>query len=123
MKKSEFRKVVSDTFNEILHLADTKGEEYSSSPDQFANFRSLAGELDLTMEKVLMVYLAKHLQSVKAFIKDTPRSYKVEMSEPIEGRVDDAIHYLLLLKAMIKEGRDKIEEETQNTLTGADIPF
>lgn len=77
-------------------------EEYAHDEDNaFRNFESIAEDLDLTREQVLLVYLLKHMDGIVAhFAKGTE-----EQREDIQGRIVDAIVYLTLLSGM-KVDRD-----------------
>ena len=113
MRKDEFRALVRSTFEEIEALTATKGEEYAASADQLANFRRSAMEAGLTMDQVWLVFFNKHIDAIKSYSK-TGRV----MSEPIEGRIDDAILYLILFKAIIQE-RTGIQTQIGSSATGA----
>jgi hypothetical protein len=99
MNVAKFKALLNDTLERLLCLTETKGQEYAHDADQLANFRRLSVRLLLPAETVLMVYLAKHIDSIEAYIRDPQRG----LSEPIESRIDDAILYLCLLKALIKD--------------------
>ena len=106
MKSSEFRNSIDQLHARLVELTATKGEEYKRREDnQFANFERGAKALGLTREQVLMVYLSKHLDSITTFVKDqaNPDTPVREYAEPITGRIDDAILYLLLLRGMVTE--------------------
>lgn len=106
MNKIEFRDLVKSTFIEILELTKTKGDEYTvQDADQLANFNRLSKELCLPRMKILSVYLSKHMDGIKSYV-NTGMEYS---SEPVTGRIDDAILYLILLKAMVIE--DKSNEQ------------
>ena len=111
MRKSRFLKLIESTFTEIRQLTATKGEEYSNTAkvdaDQLANFKRQAADLGMTQEQILSVYLNKHLDGIKSYVRTG-----VQHSEPIVGRIDDAILYLLLFKAMVV---DKAEEANNPT--------
>jgi hypothetical protein len=95
---SDFRALLAHTHQTLQDLTDTKGVEYSNSTDQLANFKRLAANLGVAPEFVVLVYLTKHLDSINSFVANDG-----ELSEPIFGRIDDAILYLVLLKACIFE--------------------
>jgi hypothetical protein len=99
MTFDEFDRVTEQLFDEVRKLRDTKGREYARSSDRFANFNRLAKELGMSREKVLWVYTAKHLDGIVSFI-NTGLTFS---TEKIEGRIVDAITYLLLLAGMIRE--------------------
>lgn len=100
MNKSEFLKHVVYVTDVLTSLSKTKGAEYAGNDNAFANFERLSDQLGLTREQVLMVYLTKHLDGINNWIKT-----RKEFSEPIEGRIEDAILYLMLLHAMVKESK------------------
>ena len=81
--------------NDILAV---KGFDYTQgSPNRLQNFDRNAERLGMRPEQVLAVYMNKHLDAIDTFIKHG----RVE-SEPIDGRIHDAINYLLLLYKMVK---------------------
>jgi hypothetical protein len=85
-------------------MGDTKGKEYANSESRFANFDRAADELGLTNIQVAWVYVKKHLDGIASFCRT-----QKEFSEPIEGRIVDAIVYLTLIAGMIAE-----KEEDEN---------
>lgn len=102
MNKTRFQKLLDDTLAELKALTATKGEEYTGSDDQLANFKRQAAEAGLRPEQVWLVFFNKHADSIKSFV----RTERV-LSEPIVGRIDDAILYLVLLKAMVVEKEEQ----------------
>lgn len=98
-----YNNIVEDTFRKIEELAEKKGHEYSGDEDRLANFRRNGNNLDLPMEVIWSVYAAKHWDAITQYIKDYNSNNIVMRMEPIEGRVDDLIVYLLLFKAMLDE--------------------
>src|SRR5437899_1438897 len=101
--------IMNDTLGSLIKLSESKGVEYTGHEGQdnvHANFDRLARDLKLPPEKILMVYLTKHLDSIKTYVNriDTPKNEPAlpAPSEPIEGRIDDAILYLILLKGMVR---------------------
>ena len=111
MKKARFKVLIDEQAKALHALTASKGEEYArSDDDQLANFKRQAVEFGMMPEKILGVYLNKHLDSIKIYIKHKSPDSVYALAEPIEGRIDDAILYLLLLKAMVVEEK----EATQN---------
>lgn len=90
---------MEETFGQMRALTASKGEEYSRSDDQLANFKRSAEEAGVTPQQVWLVFYNKHMDAIKHFIKT---GFWLSTEKP-EARIDDAILYLLLLKAMIKE--------------------
>jgi len=105
MLKRRFQALIQEQFQAIADLTATKGEEYARSDDQLANFKRQAEEGGIRPEQVWLIFFNKHVDAIKSYIKTG-----AVLSEPIEGRIDDAILYLLLLKAMVVE---KQEEQTR----------
>lgn len=91
---------------EVKSMRDTKGKEYAGLADRFDNFNRLSMRLKISRNKVLQVYLTKHLDSIESFI-DHGKSFS---SESIQGRIVDAITYLILLAGMIKEDTIKASD-------------
>ena len=73
-------------------------QEYTLNQDAFDNFNRLAANLQMSREKVLWIYLQKHLDGILNYINGHQ-----SQREPIRGRIIDAIVYLSLLDAMIVE--------------------
>lgn len=123
--------VIHGTLESILKLSESKGIEYAGV-DAFSNVHSNfdrhADALKMIPEKVLWVYFAKHTDSLNTYVNRIvdPRVEQTQVappapSEPIEGRIDDAILYLLLLKGMVyRRGRmpDHIERIGMKKSTG-----
>jgi len=107
MNNKQFITLVDNTYKRLLELTATKGHEYSRDSDQLANFKRQAVELGVPDTIILAVYLNKHLDAIKSFIKNGK-----EFSEPIEGRIDDAILYLVLLKGLISDRRNQLNSST-----------
>jgi hypothetical protein len=93
--------ILSKQNQSLIDLTNTKGEEYSRTLDQLANFKRQADELGVGPITILMVYLNKHLDAIKHHAR-----HGITLSEPIEGRIDDAILYLTLYKALVIEARE-----------------
>lgn len=104
----EYNRIVDETWNKVHQLSHLKGGEYAGDKDRLANFRRNAEALGLSMETVWAVYAAKHWDAIMQYVKDTATHTNRVRSEPIEGRIDDLIVYLLLFKAIIREGQ-KVE--------------
>lgn len=99
MTPAEFKQILIATLDRLIELTDSKGAEYAHSSDQLANFKRLSSRLSLTPEQILIVYLTKHLDAIENYVRNPWQ----DLSEPIEGRIDDAILYLCLLKALIRD--------------------
>lgn len=94
-----FELLQTELHNEIVGLTSTKGREYANSGDRLANFKVLAADVGVKPEVICYTYLMKHMRSIAQFVK----SGQVQSTEPIHGRIVDAILYLELLDAIISE--------------------
>ena len=84
---------------QIIKTRNAGQKEYAHNTENvFANFERVAEATDSTREKVLMVYLLKHMDGISAYVK----GYKSQR-EDVRGRIKDSIVYLMLLWAMIEE--------------------
>lgn len=101
-----YDRIVEETVDSIKKLSQLKGGEYAGDKDRLANFRRNAEALGLSMETVWAVYAAKHWDAIMQFVKDIAKKTARVRTEPIEGRVDDLIVYLLLFKAILLEDRN-----------------
>ena len=73
--------------------------EYAHDTENvFANFERIGAALNISREKVLMIYLLKHVDGIKAYVN----GYKSQR-EDVRGRITDIIVYLMLLWGMAEE--------------------
>lgn len=98
MNRKDFTTFQREIFDRCVKLSETKGHDYSGDKDALENFKRNGNRLGLSPLKVLAVYMNKHLDAIDTYIRE--ESVK---SEPIEGRIEDAITYLTLLAALISE--------------------
>lgn len=100
---ADYAKIMSATFSQLETLAKLKGGEYSGDDDRLANFRRNAAAQGLNMEAIWGVYAAKHWDAIMQYVKDLNEGKTRERMEPLSGRVDDLMVYLLLFKCMLIE--------------------
>ena len=108
MKVKDFFKWADEEFKIEMELMRVKGEEYTvSNEDKLKNFKSIADRLETTPSEVAMVYLLKHMDSIRNYVLNG-----VEASdESISGRIRDARNYMMLLHAIILESKGLDERE------------
>lgn len=105
MLVNDFIRWAKDLQEEENKLMLDKGKEYTvSDEDKFKNFKSIADRMKCSSEEVALIYLLKHMDSIRNYVLYGTES----SSEPIIGRIQDARNYLLLLGGIIYES--KIEE-------------
>lgn len=104
----------SQLFNEILNrrlksislVLGEKAKEYAIG-DRLYNFKRAAEILRTTPEKALLGMMAKHLVSVFDLIEGNLRP-SIGM---IDEKIGDAINYLILLEAILKENNLAVSSE------------
>lgn len=101
-----YNEIIAQSLQQIQKLGTLKGGEYAGDVDRLANFRRNATALGVNMETVWAVYAAKHWDALMQFIQDKQKGKTRERLEPIDGRVDDLLVYLILFKCMLDEARD-----------------
>jgi hypothetical protein len=113
MTFDEFDKIAEQIVTQVRRMRETKGREYSQTADRFDNFNRLAARLNLPRNKVLLVYLTKHLDAIESYVQNG----RTCSSEPIFGRIVDAITYLMLLGGMIAEDEAQSRTPTRPPTT------
>lgn len=98
-----YDQLVERTISAIRELSTIKGGEYSGDDDRLANFRRNAEKCGVEMTTIWSVYLNKHLDAIQQWVKDCQTGKTRPRSESISGRMDDAIVYLILGKAIVEE--------------------
>tara|TARA_R110002020_G_scaffold8895_1_gene35699 strand:+ start:2529 stop:2900 length:372 start_codon:yes stop_codon:yes gene_type:complete len=89
-------KLIKKIFLMIQDTRESGQKEYAREIDNaFANFERIGKNLDITREKVLLVYLLKHIDGICSYVEG-----HVSQREDIKGRLTDAIVYLCLLWGM-----------------------
>lgn len=92
-------RILKQTIETITKLSHTKGVEYTQGEDRLKNFKTTGSEIDVPPKKVLYIFLKKHFDAIITYVK----TGQVHSIESIEGRIDDLILYLILLKGLIYE--------------------
>jgi len=103
-------------YNEFMQheeaLLSWKAGEYSTDEDRLQNFREIADLTGASMAQVALLYLLKHVQSIKNAVM-TSRINWCWVGEGGEGtkqRIADARNYLLLLAACLDEESEAKDE-------------
>jgi hypothetical protein len=103
MDRQEFNKQSLILLMKVSKTLESKGVEYQKLDNVLSNFENNATDLGLTPYQIWSVYFSKHTKSIINAIKKNPDNPEDKsLSEPFEGRIIDAIAYLLLLNAMTK---------------------
>lgn len=106
MNNADFNKVVEAQLTHCRDLLCKKGEEYDSdSGDRFHSFRVAAALQGETPMQALAGMLAKHTVS----IYDLMHAGSTDLTIWTE-KITDHINYLLLLKGLIIDELDELDE-------------
>lgn len=117
MKDYERGGIIRKLHQRELELLQTKGREYTGGAeagnelDVLHNFKDVAKQAGTTPLQAWAVYFLKHVSSIMTHIADPYR----EMSESIDGRIEDARTYLGLLQCLLSEERE------QHAITHGDL--
>jgi hypothetical protein len=99
MTQAEMADVMERVFVQCREMRNAGQQEYAHREENaFANFARVGESLGLSQERVLMVYLLKHIDGISSYTQGH-RSQR----EDVRGRIHDAITYLCLLYGMIDE--------------------
>lgn len=104
-----YNEIVEDTIEKIKSLGVLKGGEYAGDQDRLANFRRNAERWGMTMEQCWGIYVSKHYDAIVQYVQDLAAGKVRERAEPLAGRVDDIIVYMLLFKALLDERGEPID--------------
>ncbi len=101
MDRDRFVLLMDNEFQDLLRTGATKGKDYAGDDDALSNFKRHAAELGLTPEQVWAVYASKHWDAIMTYVR-----LGHVASEPVEGRIHDAIMYLFLLLGLVIEHKE-----------------
>lgn len=100
MTSIEFDTLITSLNQSRKEIVEKKRPEYTEgNEDVLHNFKMVAKEIGVTPIQAWYIYFRKHVASISQFGKDPKR----QLSEPIQGRIADAMNYLELLYALIYE--------------------
>lgn len=103
MNTSELAAVIDETMAKCKQLLVLKGGEYSGKDDRLENFKRAGRSLGLDPIVILMVYAGKHWDAISQYACDITAGVNRPRLETIDGRIDDLINYMFLLKGLICE--------------------
>lgn len=104
MELTEFQKVMDAQIEWCKKTLGAKNAEYAQGGDKFHNFKVAARMEDTTQEKTLWGMLIKHWVSVRDMVfNEAP----VPLPSYLDEKIGDSINYLLMLRAMFEERRQR----------------
>ena len=99
MTQKQMEMLMNSIFDTIQKTREAGQKEYARKTENaFANFERVGENLNIDRQKVLLVYLLKHIDGICAYV-DGHKSQR----EDVRGRITDIIVYLCLLWGMIDE--------------------
>tara|TARA_Y100001937_G_scaffold10196_1_gene12493 strand:- start:817 stop:1125 length:309 start_codon:yes stop_codon:yes gene_type:complete len=100
MTQKEFIETKRYILKKAEDIMNAKQPEYTNkSIDVLNNFKSTAESIGITPMEVWAVFFNKHIQAILSHAGDP----NLKQAEPIESRFADAINYLTLGFALLKE--------------------
>lgn len=102
MTESEFMTVLNRRIELIKEVLGKKAAEYARSGDRLSNFKRAAAYLRCTPERANLGANSKHLVSIADMVDDLEKG----QHHPVamwEEKLGDAINYLILMEAQVKE--------------------
>jgi len=119
MQVDTFFKLSDEFLAECKDIQVEKGREYTvDSSDKFKNFKSIGDRLGMDAKTVALVYMLKHMDSIRAYILSGK-----EGSEGLKGRCQDLVNYAIMLYAMDYEEKEYIKLEKDIDANGEDLTY
>ena len=109
MRAAQFDLIVARRLKLIQEILLKKRAEYASGgKDRLHNFARAAEMLRCTKEKAIIGMWTKHVVSILDIVDDLDKAVPSETM--IDEKIGDAISYLILLEAALKERHLRIEQ-------------
>ena len=104
MNAADRTTILKKYLEDVIDVLDKKGKAYSGTDNVNANIESTAKSLKITKYQVWSVFFKKHIDCIFNSIADNP-NHPVDNTESLDGRITDAINYLLILKTMLVDDK------------------
>lgn len=115
MNFKKFDKLLAWRLLRTKEVLASKNAEYSDGVDKLHNFKVAGRKRNKSPEEALMGMFIKHMVSIDDVVDKIEREFQITGFHPIkkikrfitkkllEEKIGDAINYLILLEALIKE--------------------
>jgi len=110
MTDETFDWVIENRIEQIKAVLASKGAEYGRA-DRLHQFKVAAVDLECSPERALQGMAIKHDISIRCLIKDIEKLGNEFSEEYINEKIGDAINYLILLEALIRERYGYVPKE------------
>lgn len=119
MNKKDFNDLLEARIIKTRNVLEAKNAEYASDTDKLHNFKRAGKMLRCSPEKALIGMWTKHIISILDMMDELEKKCGTsancfpsldpdEYIGTIEEKIGDAINYLILLEALIKERYEKV---------------
>ena len=102
MNREDFSRLLEERVGKIHAVLKNKAVEYAPGDDRLHNFKRAAKITGETPAQVCVGFMVKHLVSVLDIVDGLSKRNSIRM-EIVDEKIGDAINYLILLEALIKE--------------------
>jgi len=105
MTNEDFKQLFETRLDKLKSILNSKSAEYSVQTDKLHNFKESAHLIRCTPVQAAWAFAVKHLTS----IKDMVDGLHPATPERLDEKITDAIAYLVLIEACLKESSTKKE--------------
>lgn len=102
MTNEEFEKILEGRLEATKKVLGVKASEYARGSDRLHNFKRVAEVKRITPAEACIDGFCKHLVSILDMVDDHSKGVSNVISI-WEEKIGDAINYLILLEALVKE--------------------
>lgn len=123
MESAVFNQLVEDTLAEVRQILVAKGVEYvpgGEEQDRFHNFEISAAFNQQRSTEALWGFLTKHLVSLSDMVKVDSTDHTMAKWDE---KIHDAIIYLILLKGIVTENNEKMEQLKTEAVNISSVPI
>ena len=112
MKDVRFQEILERRIELIRNVLGKKAAEYARGDDRLHNFKRVARVKGCTTEDACIDGFCKHLVSILDTVDDVAKGVYAK-TELWEEKIGDAINYLILLEAIVKEDSSERENNAR----------
>ena len=111
------RSAIIETFlkEQCYPVMEVKGRDYAGTdhqPDVNANFKRAAERWGVPVLAAWGIYFGKHIDAIETYVRTGGQAE----SEPILGRITDAVNYLFILLALIERSSSGLGQRVDVSL-------
>lgn len=104
MTAAEFDDILEERIGKTRAVLASKAVGYASAADRLHNFKRSAAFTGETAAQVCVGFMTKHLTSLLDIVDAAAAGARVNQ-ETLDEKIGDAVNYLVLLEAILLEGR------------------